>query len=426
MIDGHKVSIKTINNFLNLTRTKTAKQTGILYSSQILAMALGLIIAPIVTRILGPEKYGIFAFILAIITFISLFFEFGFFSAGARLLAISKNKKKDRELIGTLTLITIGISLSFFFTLFIFSFFVDSIFHTQAGNILRSISILAAIIPFQYMLQQICQGANEIKKMAIANVAPKLWYLAGLLIVISFFKLNVFIILVLSLTGIIVAVGVIIWSLKPRFNNLKKNFKAIWKETKEYGRHVYFGRVASMATYDSDRLLISYFANTTSVGFYSLAMALTNPMFLLPSSLSIILFKGFAQKKRIPKKVIYFIFLWLLGWCLGLVLVGKYIVVLLFSQRFIKVTPILMILAFANFFRGMTQPYNKFLGAKGQGKFLRNTAIVLTICNLAGNLTLIPLWGAIGAASASLFALIANYFIHIHYYRTHIVFSSIK
>lgn len=410
-----------INGFANLAKTKTAKQTGILYGSQILVMVLGLMIAPIVTRTLGPEKYGVLTFVLAIVFFIALFFEFGFFSAGARLLALSKNKKKDQELIGTLILITSGISFSFFLALFIFSFFVDSIFHTSASNILKTISVLAAIIPFQYMLRQVCQGVNEIKKMAIADVIPKIWYLVGLLIVVGFLKLNVFIALVLNLTGIIIAVWLIIWSLKPRFNNLKKNLQAIWKETKEYGKHVYFGRVASMGTYNSDKILISYFANTTSVGFYSIAMILTNPMFLLSSSLSITMFKGFARKRNIPRKVVYFNFLYLLACCLGIVLFGKYIVVLLFSQKFIKVVPILIILAFANFFRGMTQPYNRFLGAKGQGKPLRNTAIVLTLCNLLGNLTLIPFWGAIGAAYASLIALLFNYFAHIYYYRRYIV-----
>ena len=180
-------------------------------------------------------------------------------------------------------------------------------------------------------------------------------------------------------------------SLKPKFNNLRKNLNLVWKETKEYGRHVYFGRAASMATYNSDRMLISYFSNTTSVGFYSLAMALTNPMFLLSSSLSTAMFKGFTQKKNIPRKVVYFNFLYLSVCCLGIVLFGKYVVVLLFSQKFIEVVPILIILAFANFFRGMTQLYNRFLGAKGQGKSLRNTAIVLTLCNLLGNLVLIPL-----------------------------------
>jgi len=410
----------TINIFIDLSKTKTAKQTGILYSSQILAMALGLITAPIVTRVLGPEKYGLLAFVLAVISFISLFFSFGFFSAGARLLAISKSKEKDQELIGTLVIITVGISLTFFLTLFIFSFFVDSIFHTTAGDILRTISILAAIIPFQYMLQQGCQGTNEIKKMAVANILPKLWYLAGLLIAVSFFKLSIFIVLFLNLTGIIIAVSLIIWSLKPKFDNLRESIKSIWKETKEYGRHVYFGRIASMATYNSDKMLISYFNGTSNVGFYSLAMTLTNPMLILSSSLSTSFFKEFAKKKKVPKKVVYFNFLWLLFCCAGLIIFGKWIVILLFSTKFINVYPILIILTFANFFRGLTQPYNKFLGAKGEGKALRNTAVILTICNLLGNLTLIPFWGAIGAAYASLFALMVNYFGHLFYYHKYL------
>ncbi len=407
----------TINGFIKLSRTKAAKQTGILYGSQILVMALGLIIALIVTRVLGPEKYGVLTFILAVLLFISVFFEFGFFSAGARLLAVSKDKKKDQELIGALILITLGISLSFFLILFIFSFFIDSIFHTSAGNILRSISILAAIIPFQYMLQQICQGANEIKKMAVANIIPKILYLAGLLIVICFLKLDISIALVLNLTGIIVAVILIVHSLKPKFNNLKENFKTIWKETKEYGKHVYFGRIASMGTYNSDKMLISYFANTTSVGFYSLAVTLTRPMLLLSDSLSTTLFRKFAHAERIPKKVIYSNFLWLLCCCLGLVLLGKYIVVILFSENFIKAVPILIILAFANFFRGMAQPYNRFLNAKGWGKAVKRAAFVLAGSNLVGNLALIPFYGAIGAAYASLFALVINYCIYVHYYR---------
>jgi len=256
--------------------------------------------------------------------------------------------------------------------------------------------------------------------MAVVNILPKLWYLAGLLIAVIFFKLNIFIVLFLNLTGIIVAVSLIIWSLKPNFNNLNESFKSIWKETKEYGRHVYFGRIASMATYNSDKMLISYFNGTTNVGFYSLAMTLTNPMFILSSSLSTSLFKEFAEKKKVPKKVVYFNFLWLLFCCAGLIIFGKWIVILLFSTKFINVYPILIILTFANFFRGLTQPYNKFLGAKGEGKALRNTAVILTICNLLGNLALIPFWGAIGAAYASLFALMVNYLGHLFYYHKYL------
>jgi len=412
MIDARKM----IHAFVDLTKAKTTKQTGILYGSQILATALGLIIAPIVTRALGPDKYGILAFILALVLFISLFFEFGFFSAGARLLAISGNKKKDQELIGAIIFVTTGIALSYFLVIFICSFFIDSIFHIFAGNILRKISILVAILPFQYMLQQICQGANEIEKMAIANVVPKLWYLVGLLIAVSFFKLNVFIVLVLNLTGMVVAVISIILSLKPKFGNLRTSMKSLWRETKEYGFHVYIGRTIATSTHNLDRILISYFVNTVSVGFYHLALVLTSPMALLSQTLSISLFKEFASKQKIPRKVISFNFLWLLACVAGLSLLGKFIVIILFSKRYLSVVPLILPLALAGFFEGMFQPYNMFLGAHGKGEWLRNIAIVFACTVFILNLVLIQVWGAMGAAIASLTACILCYFFHVGYY----------
>jgi len=407
---------QTITDFTSLAKSKPAKQTSMLYGSQIIVLFLGIFTGVINTRFLGPIDYGILAFILALIAFISLFFEFGFFSAGARRLALANTEKEERSLIGGLLVITIGIALSFSLSIFIFSFFVDSIFKTEIGGILRIISILVAIYPFQYMLHQVCQGANRIEKMSAYNVMPTTWYLMGALIIITFFKLTVFIALLLSLSGVIFATVLIISSLKPNFYDLKQNIALIWKETKEYGFHVYLGRVAGMATFDSDRMLISFFVNTTSVGFYSLAMTLTTPMVLLPRSLATSLFKNFAQRDQIPKKVIYFNFLFLLSCSIALILLGEYIVTLLFSEKFIPVVPLILPLAVANLFRGMIQPYNMFLGAKGEGKALRNTAFILTGCNLVGNFTLIPFYGALGAAYASLFALFINYFGHIYYY----------
>lgn len=405
-----------IHRFVDLSKAKTAKQTGILYGSQIMAMAVGLIIAPILTRTLGPEKYGILTFILAVVAFISLFFEFGFFSAGARLLALSKDKKNDQELIGAIILITTGISLSFFFVIFILSFFIDSIFHTSAGGILRSISILAAILPFQYMLQEICQGANAIKKMAIANVVPKFWYLVGLLVVISFFKLNVIIVLTLNLAGIIITVGLIIRSLKPGFSNLKRNLGIILKERKEYGIHIYIGKAIGTSAYNTDKIFISYFVNTVSVGFYNLAMLLTSPMALFSQALSTSLFKEFASKDKIPRKVISFNLLWLLACVVGLSLLGKFIVIILFSDKYSPVVPLILPLALAGFFQGMYQPYNMFLGAHRKGEWLRNMAIVFACTNLILNFVLIQVWGAMGAAIATLASCILWYILCIRYY----------
>lgn len=413
MINIHEI----INDFANLAKTKTAKQTGILYGSQILVMVLGLMIAPIVTRTLGPEKYGVLTFVLAVVFFIALFFEFGFFSAGARLLALSKNKKKDQELIGTLILITSGISFSFFLALFIFSFFVDSIFHTSVSNVLKAISILAAIIPFQYMLRQVCQGVNEIKKMAIADVIPKIWYLVGLLIVVGFLKLNIFIALVLNLTGIIIVVGLIIISLKPRFDNLRENLSLIWKETKEYGFHVFLGRIGSKLTFDSDKILIAYFTGPLYVGFYSLGMKLIAPISNLPRAFCISLFKKTVDESRVPAKLMFIISCWLIFTCSVLILFGRHIVIFLFTDKYIYTANNLIIpLTVAVFFQGLLQPYSFFLAAKGKGKYLKHKSVISIIVNLTGNLTLIPIYGAVGAAYATLAAHVASFIAHKWFY----------
>lgn len=407
---------KTVADLFDLAKTKTGKQTSMLYGSQIAILGLGILTGVINTRSLGPADYGILSFILALISFVSLFFEFGFFSAGARLLAITTNESEERECIGGLVVITIGIALSFSLVIFALSFFVDSIFHTHIGDILRIISILVCVFPFQYMIQQVCQGTNKIKRMSAYNVAPIIWYLVGALIVISLFKLTVYIALLLNLSGLVFATISIIRSLKPSFNDLRGNIGLLWKETKEYGFHTYIGRAVGTSTYNLDKIFISYFVNTTWVGFYSLAMSITTPMALLSRSLSITLFKDFAHMERIPKKVIHYNFLWLLCCVIGLITLGKYIIVFLFSDKFVSSVPLILPLALAGFFQGMYQPYNMFLSAHRKGEWLRNMAFAFAFTNLVLNFVLIQLWGAMGAGIATLAACILWYILCIHYY----------
>jgi len=70
----------------------------------------------------------------------------------------------------------------------------------------------------------------------------------------------------------------------------------------------------------------------------------------------------------------------------------------------------------AGFFQGMYQPYNFFLGAKGKGQWMRNMSIIMSIVNLIGNITLIPIWGAMGAAIASIFGTLSYYLACLWYY----------
>ncbi|RLI52986.1 MAG: hypothetical protein DRP09_16795 [Candidatus Thorarchaeota archaeon] len=410
---------KAVIEFRGYFFSRTARQTVILYASQILLIVLRIATSSLNTRILGPKDYGVLAFFGTVTGFSVLFFRFGLFSSIGLLLAQEKDKGKEQELIGAAILIGLLVGISYSLFIFTSSFFIDNIFRTNINHILRIFSPILVILPFQMLIPQISRGTNKIYHLAWFNIIPRCLYIIGVvsILVLGLVQIKVPTLILINLIGTLVGVMVISCNFKPLFNNLKENFKKIWQKNKEYGIHLYWGQIADQSTYKLDGVLISYFVNTTQLGFYSLANALTSPLAMLSQSLSTSLFKSFASKKRIPKRVIQLNFLWLLAGAVGLVLFGRFIVVLLFTDKFLPVVPLILPLALAAFFQGMYQPYSMFFGAQGKGKWKRNMSIVASLINVIGNVILVPVWGALGAAVASFLSRATSYALHIQYYR---------
>lgn len=410
-----KVASRAVIDLKENVFSKTVKQTATLYTSQILLIVLGIVTSSMNTRILGPKGYGILAFFGTVTGFSVLFFRFGFFSAGGLLLVQEKDEEREQELIGALVLICLVIGFSYALFIFISSFFVDLIFHTDIGGILRILSPLLIVLPFSLLIPQIGRGTNKIANLSWFNVIPKVLYVAGLLVLINLVHVGVATLILLNLVTTTIAVATIVYSFKPSFDNLGKNFRKILAKTKEYGIYLYWGQIANQSTYKLDGIFITYFVNTTQLGFYSLANIITSPMAMLSQSLSTSLFKGFASKDRIPRRVVHLNFLWLLACVVGLALLGRSIVVLLFTDSFLPAVPLILPLAIADFFRGMYQPYT-FLAVKGKGKWIKNVAFAEASFNLVGNLSLVYMYGAMGAAIASAISKFITYILCLHYY----------
>jgi O-antigen/teichoic acid export membrane protein len=414
--NGYKNYIKDLN-LVALIRNQIVGQTSILFSSGVLLIGITILTGILNTRFLGPEGYGIYSFVLAIISFLSIFFGFGFGSAGARLVALAPNEEREREVLGGSIFIGICISFLLSVTIFISSFFTDWIFKTNINRLLVLLSVIGGVLQLQLMIGQACQGANRILELAVFNLLPKLWYLVALTIVVLAYDLNAFLALFLNFGSILIACLIMIPRLKPTFKNLNHSLKSLQKETKEYGFHVYIGSIADTSSYRLDNLFIASFVNTTSVGFYTLATTLTSPISTLSRSLSISLFKDFTKTKKIDKKVILFNLIWLAICIMFLVVAGKVIVVTFFSGKFLPVVPLILPLALAGFFQGMYQPFNMFLNAKGKGRELKQAALVEALFNVISNLVLIYLYGAMGAAISSATAKAIELAFNIYFYK---------
>lgn len=397
--------------------TRTAKQTLALYISQIGAMVFGVLFTVLNTRYLTQSEFGTLNFYIQVITFLALIFEFGYFTAGSRLIAIQKDYQEERKLIGALIVIGIFISMAFVILLFGISFFIDGLFDSNIQFFLLIGLVPSAAFPFQYLMQLVFQGSNEVIKLSFYNVLPRIFYFAliGAAVLTNTFNLT-FTAFAYVLSMFVITVLILFIS-RPAFKEFKKYFVLIKKETKEYGFQVYTGRVAGMMGYQSNILLIQYFVKEIQVANYALVNFFTSPISLFSRSLCTSLFKGFANQNVIPQRVFRVNYIWLLGASIIYLLIGGIVLEFLFSNKYTDAVPIILPMVAANFFMGAFQPYNFFLSAKGKGKYLRNTAIVLTVSTLFFNLLFIPSYGAIGAAYATLISLFLDYLVHVYYYR---------
>ena len=400
---------------------KTGRQTSILYSSSIISLFLGVFIGIINTRALGPQGYGILAFFGVTTSFTVLFFRFGFFSSSGLLIAQAKEERKERELTGASVIVAFFVGISYSFFILLLSFFIDDIFHTNVGWILRYTSFLLTALPFTFLIPQVGRGTNKIEKMSLFNIIPKAIYLLGAVLLLKLIQIDPFHFILLNIFSTITGIFIVIYLFHPLFVNIKENLKNIWEKTKEYGFHLYLGQIADQSTYKLDGIFITYFINTTQLGFYSLAMAITTPMIGLSRSLSMSLFKSFVDMNKIPKKVIYYNFLWLAACVMGLVIFGRFIVVTLFTEKFLPAVHLILPLSLAAFFQGMYQPYGMFLGAKGRGRWKRNISIAQAIFNITGNFFFIYYFGIIGAAVASAIATGIAYIGHKYYYHKYLM-----
>jgi O-antigen/teichoic acid export membrane protein len=169
-----------------------------------------------------------------------------------------------------------------------------------------------------------------------------------------------------------------------------------------------------------DVLMLGAFTNARSVGFYTLAGSIAAAANLPVLGLSTALFAPMARAQRIRGQVL------IAGATLGLIaalaawLLAKPFIELVFSERYAPAAALVLPLALAEAVRGFTGFYTTFLSAHGRGRALRNAGFVLTVSNLVFNFALIPPFGAMGAAWASLFALVINLGARATFYRRYV------
>ncbi|HEX2967688.1 MAG TPA: oligosaccharide flippase family protein [Bacteroidales bacterium] len=386
--------------FMNYPRLR---QVSSLFAVNIIAIPISIVSNIFMTRFLGPEAYGDYKFLFYVFSFAMVVFTFGFYQAGNRAIVLSSDREKIRELYGSMLVVLSGLFIIMFLFLLIYAF-VD---HNISEKGLRSILIM--LIPFSWIFlltnyfEVLFQADNRINLLAKSRLYPKLlFFIATLTLYLVFGNYHgdrLIIIWILFLAAHITGFLYIIFKINPSFKNIRPRIKEILYFNKTYGFNVYIGTLFNVALNSLSGMLISYFGvNNMGVGFYGLALTIAEPLNFVPNVIATTHYKDFASRKNIEKKLTKVTFgISILTLALCCLLVGPFIRIF-YGKEFIPVIYLTYIVSAGVIFNGLGDYYNRFLGAHGQGKALRNSAILVGIVLFICNFTLIPFFGQDGAA----------------------------
>ena len=401
---------------------KFTKEVGIFSLTNLLVGLKGLIILPIITKLLGTESYGIWAQIMVTISLTTLLVTLGLPYTLVRFLPAEKDKKEIQDgVYSVLSLVFIvGLIISIFFIFFSKS--IANFFGTD--SIL--IKILAFIILFEcfnLVFLNIFRAFREIKKYSFFVIFQAVAETSLIIVAISFgygILGAILALLIASLTVFLIMGWVVIKKIGvkiPHFSRTKKYLS--------FGLPGIPANISSWIVQSSDRYLIGFFWGATFVGYYSPAYALGNiiTFFIAPLSFTLpaVLSKFFDEnqinevKVHLKYSLKYFLMVAIPS-VFGLSILSKQLLLIfstseIASRGYLVVFPVALSILLLGIYTVIVQ----IIILRKRTIIIGAIWMIAALLNLGLNFIFIPKFGIMGAAITTLIAYTTVFIITWHY-----------
>tara|TARA_R110000868_G_scaffold293806_1_gene554287 strand:+ start:18188 stop:19414 length:1227 start_codon:yes stop_codon:yes gene_type:complete len=397
--------------------TSSLKKTLTMYGASFTAVLFGFLISILNTKLLGPEKFGDYKYIETVARFIASLVSVGFFISITRLIAINDSAIKEKKYLGLFVVILGIISAIGIVLLFVYSLIEPVFFEESFGPTFRTFFFMVPAIIANFALLEILKGLNKIYTLALLSVLPLIAYAIAAYFLAARMEVTVELVLLLYYGLLLLSSIVVIFNFKPNFNYNKSLIKELYTENKFNGRPIYYGSLAGVATANIAGISISYFMHDNKqVGFFMLALTVCSPMLIIPSVLGTTFFKKFVHLPKIPNKIILLSILMTLVALVVFYLLIDLVVLHFYSSDYLPVARIAKLLIIGFLFHGLGDLINRFLGAKGEGKKLRNAAFFVGAVNIIGYTLLIQQYQMDGAIITKILASCLYLIVMLYYY----------
>lgn len=360
---------------------------------------------PIVSRIIGPDKFGVINFAAAFMTYFTLLINFGFDLSATRAIALRRDDLAERNKIFNQVFLAKLLLLGISIILFIASlYFVPQLREEKAVAIFSFLLCISWVITPNWLYQ----GMQELTRVAIFNLVTKIIFTVVILLIIREKADYIWQPFAVGIAQLVVGIYSFIYAIRHfkinlRLPALKPVLEMLWNE-----RMIFFSMVVINLYTTTNVVLLGFLQTQEQVGYYTAGYRLIiiiQTLVAIPLSQSLFPFVGtaFGQSREkgldLVKQLFPVVTIITLVVAIFLWLFGPLVITLMYGEKFEPSILVFRILVFIPLIIGWSNllGIQTMINLKMDKPFFRIT-LLGAIISIALNFLLIKQYGFVGTA----------------------------
>lgn len=363
------------------------------------------ITVPIVSRIIGPDKFGVLSFATSFATYFTLLINFGFDLSATRAIAANRNNPEERSKI--FNQVVTAKTLLFAVSLILF---LVALFTVPQLKNEKEVAVFSFLLCFSWVITPnwLYQGMQELSRVAIFNLATKVIFTVVILLIVRERSDYIWQPLAISLAQIVVGVYSFVYALRRykislTMSRLQPVLQLLWSE-----RIIFFSMVVINLYTTTNVVLLGFLQNPTQVGYYSAGYRLImiiQSLISIPLSQAMFPFIGsaFSQSREkglnVVKQMLPVVTILTFSAALILWLLSPMIILLVYGHKFEPSIMVFRILAFVPMIVGWSNLFGvqTMINLKMDKVFFRITAMG-AVTSIILNFLFVSKLGFVGTA----------------------------
>ena len=409
---------------LNESLKKITEGTGLGFIGLAVGMAFAFLGRLLVARIGTEAEYGVFALVLAVLTWCTILSCLGMEGGLPRSIAFARGQK-DEEKAHRFIPVSIKLTLLVSSVLCIILFFTSDVIATgifDNEDIGSHLKVFAFGIPFFTMIHVLTAafcGYNDVKPQAYFRDILRSLLFPLFLLPLFFLDISFDYVFFMYLASLVVCFVFLLIYTVNRFGSPKKLVDTpindpVTKELLLFSLPLLVVYALQMIITNTDTLMLGAMRDAVEVGQYNVAYPMSifiaTPLTALIFIFSPVVSELYAQNRMSEIRNNFAIITkWVLAFTFPLFLIiflyPLTIIDFLFGEGYTAADNVLRILSVGFIINNLLGPNTATITAMGNPRFVMWATLATAILNILLNIALIPRWGMEGAAIASISAM---------------------